>query len=117
MPESNYDIMDENDIRLRLKKLKKDYQVKVGEVYEVGSSYGDPEYYCCLRVDFDKVQMICIQSGRNDKVYGRHIMFWENSRRSITELKVENGRINTLEVTKVADTLEQFYQKKFNGEL
>ena len=116
MPESNYEIMDESDIRLRLRKLKQDYRVKVGEVYRAG--YGNNNYYCCLRVDNSLVQMICIETERrSDPVYGSYVMHWPDTRMPIEKLKVRNGNITTVEATKVADTLEEFYKKKFNGEL
>ena len=117
MPESNYEIMDEQDIRVRYNKLKKNYQVKVGEVYKAGSSYGEPGYYCCLRIDFKNIQMICIHDPRVDRIYGRHIMHWDSTRMPIERLKVVNGCITTLGATKVADTLEEFFKKKINGEL
>ena len=108
--------LDETDIRVRLKKLKNSDKVKVGEVYRCGYC-GDKNYYCCLRVDYKKVQMVCIEADYSDETYGRYIMHWENSRKELGELKVNNGYIDIVPVTKVADSLEEFYKKKFNGEL
>lgn len=115
--------LDETDIRVRLKKLKNSDKVKVGEVYRCGYM-GDKNYYCCLRVDYKKVQMVCIEADYSEifnkstfETYGRYIMHWKDSRKELSELKVNNGHIGTVPVTKVADSLEEFYQKKFNGEL
>lgn len=117
MPESNYEIMDKQDIRLRLRNMQKTGQVKVGEVYRAVLYYGEYNYYCCLRIGFNEVQMVCVHSSRNDTVYGRHLMHWDSTRKPIDQLKVVNGFISTVEVTKVADTLEEFFKKKINGEL